>query len=630
MCPTPRRRACELGAHPGGPSRTNVTAIPLRKARAALDAGDLARARALAGEVLAKYPGNVDARAIAGESARREAYALHGAGDFESAARAFAEARLARPADARLANDHGACLQLAGDLDEAILAFERGVALGGDTDALENLASALHRRGRLDESRAAFERLAAHPRIRDPGRARMRAILQVPAIATSEDEIAAVRARLASDLAALAADPPAIASPEVRYVTPMFLAYHGESNRELHTALASVFRAATPSLAYTAPHCRRYAGPRGRIRVGFASSFLYDHSIGHTTRGFLERLDRARFEAFAIRIPPWRDDAIAAAIDAASDRVARLPASLAAMREAIAALELDVLFYQDIGMEPVSYFLAFARLAPVQCTSFGHPDTTGVDTIDAFVSGALIERAGTPELDYRERLYRIDDAAVLAWYHPPAPPARPRTRAELGFGDGERVYVCPQALFKLHPRMDRLFARVLEGDARATIVLIAAGEPAWREALERRHARTLGALASRVRFVPRMAHDDYLSLLLASDVALDSLPFNGMNTTLEAFAMGLPVVTLPTPLQRGRHTAGMYARMGLERYVAQDEDRYVELALRAAGDPAFRAAWSADIAARRDRLYRDDAVVRGFERFFADAVEEARQAHAAR
>ena len=321
----------------------------------------------------------------------------------------------ARPGDAALHNDLGACLQLEGELDDAIRAFERAVALGDDPDALENLASALHRRGRGDDSRAAFERLAAHPRARDRGRHRLRAILQVPAIAESEDQIAALRARLDRDLDALLADPPTIDAPEARHVTPMFLAYHGASNRDLHVKLSRVFRAASPGLAWTAPHCRDWRGASGRrIRVGFASSYLHDHSIGHTTRGFLERIDRARFEAFAIRIPPFRADAIAAAIDAASERVVTLPASLASMREAIAALELDVLFYQDIGMEPMSYFLAHARLAPVQCTSFGHPDTTGIDTIDAFVSGERIEPADDPARDYSERLHRACPARACS------------------------------------------------------------------------------------------------------------------------------------------------------------------------------------------------------------------------
>ena len=84
-----------------------MVASTLRKARAALDAGDLSRARDLAQAVLVRFPGNPEAREIAGECWRRDAYALLGSQRVDEAARAFAQARALQPADARLANDHG-------------------------------------------------------------------------------------------------------------------------------------------------------------------------------------------------------------------------------------------------------------------------------------------------------------------------------------------------------------------------------------------------------------------------------------------------------------------------------------------------------------------------------------------
>src|SRR5947199_133897 len=81
-------------------------------------------------------------------------------------------------------------------------------------------------------------------------------------------------------------------------------------------------------------------------------------------------------------------------IPRAADSVVTVPQDLAAAREAIARLELDVLFYQDVGLEPLSYFLAFSRLAPVQLTSFGHPDTTGIPNLDYFLSSSSYELPG--------------------------------------------------------------------------------------------------------------------------------------------------------------------------------------------------------------------------------------------
>ena len=156
-------------------------------------------------------------------------------------------------------------------------------------------------------------------------------------------------------------------------------------------------------------------------------------------------------------VPPVLDDEMARAIRAASDRVVVLPPALDAARRAIAELELDVLFYEDIGMDAFTYFLAFARLAPVQCVSYGHPDTTGIANVDYWVSNDLFEPADAAG-HYSERLFLLRDPGTTAYYYRPqlVPPAK--RREEFGLPEGATLYLCPQSLFKLHPDFDAILA----------------------------------------------------------------------------------------------------------------------------------------------------------------------------
>ncbi len=596
----------------------------LKKAAALLAMGDLAGARAIVGPIVERFPANAEARKLLAAAWYREGLAHARAGRYAAAFAPLQQAVAVAPDDAAIANDLGACVELAGDLTAALACYERACRLADLPLYLANLAKAQSRSGRYRAARETWLRLHAHPRATDRDRYALYAALQLPAIAQDEAEIDAVRAEVAAALAGLAARPLAIAHPEDGYAMPFFLSYHGRGNRELFVALAQILRRATPSLSFIAPHCTGYAGPHGpRLRVGFISAFLHNHSIGHTTRGFIAELDRRRFEVVTLRLPPFVHDELARTIDADSDRVVRVDGTLPEMRSTIAAQALDVLFFQDIGMEPWSYFLAFARLAPVQCVSFGHPDTTGIDTVDWFVSGELCERAEAAA-DYSERLHLVRRAGTLAYYEPPAAPeATDGAAAGTAAAPGVHRYLCAQTLFKVHPRMDALFGAILARDPAGEIVLIEATERQWTQALQSRLTRSLGALAGRVRFVARARHRAYLQLIASAHVSLDTVGFNGMNTSLEAFALDVPVVTLPTDLQRGRHTAGMYQRMGLERHVAATDDDYVDRAVRAGCDPAFRAAWAADIAANKAVLYRDAAVVRQFEDFFAAAVDAA-------
>jgi len=112
---------------------------------------------------------------------------------------------------------------------------------------------------------------------------------------------------------------------------------------------------------------------------------------------------------------------------------------------------------------------------------------------------------------------------------------------------------------------------------------------------------------------------------MVADVVLDPPFFGGGNTSYEAFAMGLPIVTWPGEFMRGRVTEGCYRQMGFTDLIADGLDSYVEIAHRLANDRAWREQVKTEIAARAHALYEDTEVVREFEKFFIAAVETNRR-----
>ncbi|WP_246237749.1 hypothetical protein [Caldichromatium japonicum] len=164
------------------------------------------------------------------------------------------------------------------------------------------------------------------------------------------------------------------------------LAYHDEDDRPLLEALSRLFRAKTPELNYTAPHIAAWQPPHNRrIRIGFCSQFLVGYTIGKLYQGLIRGLDRQHFEVVLIYPPQVKRDAVRQALSQSCDGAIELRGRQAEWQAQVAALALDALFYPDIGMSPATYFLAHARLAPVQLVSYGHPDTTGIDTLDYFL-----------------------------------------------------------------------------------------------------------------------------------------------------------------------------------------------------------------------------------------------------
>ena len=75
-------------------------------------------------------------------------------------------------------------------------------------------------------------------------------------------------------------------------------------------------------------------------------------------------------------------------------------------RHIIEEQKLNILIYCDIGMAPDTYFLSYSRLAPIQCNTWGHSDTSGIDTIDYYLSSVYYEKdINHPEDNYSENLY---------------------------------------------------------------------------------------------------------------------------------------------------------------------------------------------------------------------------------
>ena len=156
-----------------------------------------------------------------------------------------------------------------------------------------------------------------------------------------------------------------------------------------------------------------------------------------------------------------------------------LSRSLQVARDAIAEGKLDLVYYTDIGMEPLTYFLAFVRLARIQCVTRGHPQTTGIPTVDYFISSELCEpRVTHGEAHYSEQLACLP--IMGNWIRRPKRPEA-ASRDTLGLPTAAHLYGCLQSVFKLQPDFDAILGDILRRDTDARIVLLEGHKPYWTE-----------------------------------------------------------------------------------------------------------------------------------------------------
>ncbi|MFO1061425.1 MAG: hypothetical protein U1E53_31205 [Dongiaceae bacterium] len=354
-----------------------------------------------------------------------------------------------------------------------------------------------------------------------------------------------------------------------------------------------------------------------RIRVGIVSGLFRHHTVWKLMiKGWLTQLDRKRFAVFGYHTGDLRDEQTRLAAGLC-ERFVQGPLPQERWREEILADRPHVLLYPEIGMDPGAAWIAANRLAPVQCVSWGHPNTTGYPTIDYVLSSELMEPADG-DGHYTERLVRLPNLSI--YYEPLDVAPAPLDRAGLGLRPEATAYWCGQSLFKYLPRYDEVFARIARdaGDCQFAFIGSMHGDEVTAR-MQRRLERAFAAQGLEAQahcvFLPRLGLPQFVGAIGQCDVVLDSLGWSGGNTTLEGLAVDVPVVTMPGPLMRGRHSAAILRLMGVEETVAASVDEYVTIAVRLARDPDWRAALRRRMAEGKHRVYRDRTAIAALEDF---------------
>eukprot|EP00750_Incisomonas_marina_P022806 INCI4996.10.p1 GENE.INCI4996.10~~INCI4996.10.p1 ORF type:complete len:1172 (+),score=222.90 INCI4996.10:105-3620(+) len=587
---------------------------------------------------LVSAPGNAPASAaytnrLGEQATAQECMLMARMAQFEKAQRCLDTALQAHPESALLHNVYGVILMDQAEWSQALQHLERAVA-NGYSHALLNVATIFEIQGSLDEAAALFQR--AYSSLKDDAQAgaylRVKSALIVPKIMRSMNETATVRSRLAGVLKTLINQraPLQIDDPLNAGLTKGFyLAYHGLSNLNLKTQIAKLYTRATPSLSYVAPAIAHGAG-RGssggsgnRIFVGFVSRFFYRHSILKLMEGMIARLPRSRFYVVIFVVAPPSDAEIHH-LRLVADEVVPLPQDLASCRERIQAWSLDVLVYPEIGMDPVAFFLAFARLAPVQAVWWGHPDTTGIPTIDYFISSDV----EVPEAQnfYTEKLIRLKGLGT--YFERPAVPRlwtnasfASQLRFNLRVPSDANLYFCAQSLFKFHVHFDAAIRGILERDREGFVVMLKGRHPSWLRQLQQRLRGSLGDLLySRILFIPRMKSNQLMQHVAGATLMLDPFPFGGGVTSMEGFSLGVPIVTLgSSKFLRGRLTLAMYRDMDIWDCVADNVSQYIDIAVSIGTNKTLRAHLHKRILDRSDRIFEDQRAVQQWEEFLVNA-----------
>ncbi len=526
-------------------------------------------------------------------------------------------------------NNLGLALQELGRFDDAIASFQKALALQPDfADAHYIYGSALLAAGKASDAVKQYRRAIELDQMNGTARWAL-AMAHLRPIYDNVQDMLDARAGFAAAIADLDAwftpARAALGTTAVGSKQPFFLAYQARDNRALlepYGQLCARLMAAGSGPASRVPK----PGPLGgrKLRLGVVSAQVRDHSVWVAiTKGWIEHLDPKRFEVLVFHVGRYRDQETARARSEATDFI-DTPRTVAEWSDAIAGAQLDVLIYPEVGMDMLTTQLAAQRLVAVQMASWGHPHTTGLPTIDVFLSADLLE---PPQADahYSEKLVRLPHLGVCV--EPLTPHVEPLDLSALGLPSDEPLVLCAGTPFKYSPEDDAVWlalGRHLQAIGKGRLVFFESARAGLTQQLQQRLRRAFvqqGLDFDRtVSVVPTLPRGQFYGLMQRACLMLDTIGFSGFNTALQALECGLPVVAFDGAFMRGRLASALLRRVGLDAWIAGSHAEFVDKAMQLVNDPGAVQALRQQIAHVRGALFNDLEPVRALEQVLLDAV----------
>lgn len=556
---------------------------------------------------------------------KENAHKLYQEGRYEEAIAKYQQFLATKTRDATVYLAMSECYKNLDRTTEVIRTLEEGIRLYPTADQLHfALITYLQTTGKSQEAVACAE--AATRLFPNNYTFKILSKLMLPLVYDTEDEIKYYRQKFTAGLENLIQETTLETTEDIQNtlrglicITTFYLGHQGldvlNLQRQWGNLIHKIVAANYPQ--WIQPLAIPPLKESNKIRVGYVSNYLHSYSGTLWLTGWLKNCDKSKFEIYCYYTGN-EPDYVTKQFQDFSNKFHHIPGNLTAVCQQVIADELHILVFPEIGMDSQTVIMAGLRLAPVQCTAWGHPVTSGIPTIDYFLSSQLMEPENAQN-HYSENLILLPNIGV-AYPKPRDIPTLMKSRADFGLSDNDVLYLCCQAPFKYLPQHDYILAEIALRVPQAKFLFLRG--KLLQKRLKRAFAQVNLNYEDYCLFLKIPTRPDYLMVNLLSDIFLDTIGWSGGNTSLEAIACNLPIVTQPGEFMRGRHADSFLKMIGVTETIGKTDSEYIEIAVKLGLNSEWRQEVANRIKANCDRLFDDQACVRGLEEFYTQIVQQ--------
>ena len=355
---------------------------------------------------------------------------------------------------------------------------------------------------------------------------------------------------------------------------------------------------------------------KGKIKVGIISSHIHYHSVWNMfLKGVIKNLDADKFDIHIFYLKKRSDDET----ELTKKSVKYFHTGFKNLTEwanKIKNSEIDIAFYPEVGMHKLTIKLASMRLAPIQVASFGHPETSGLNTLDYYISSELLETSNSNSF-YSEKLIKLPGLGY--YFEPPTLKPSEIDFSKIGINLNSPIFLCLGAPNKFLPLYDWVFVEIIRRINNCQLVFVndlCGAFKVFKKRLKDKIEHSGFIFEKHVIFVPGQTREGYSALMKNADLLLDTIGFSGANTALQAIGCGLPVITREGRFQRTRHASAILRTIDVEELIANTEEEYIDLIEKITLDEVFKNKIRFKIKAKEKLLYKNENSIRALEDFF--------------
>jgi protein O-GlcNAc transferase len=452
------------------------------------------------------------------------------------------------------------------------------------------------------------------------------AIAQIPKVATSAEALIKSRHAFIEQLNFLQAIPDQKIAPDLsaKLISrhPFYLAYQDKNNEPLLSQFGEICTGLARPIQDSLNIEYISVQTQTKIRIGIISSFICSHPVWHAiTKGWVNHLNTEKFELHIFNTNGVEDEETELAKSKATS-YSNCGTEVLHAAQIIANQNLDIILYPEIGMDTVSKALACLRLATCQAVSWGHPETTGLKTIDFYLSAKLFEPENANEL-YSEELIQLPNLGTY-FESPDLEIVQPDLHS-FGINSSLPILICAGSPSKFSPDNDSVFVEIAKKLGQCQFIFFNFDNnltSPLRERLRLAFANAQLDANQFLRFIPFLKKEEFHGLMQKADLYLDTIGFSGFNTAIQAIACGLPVVTVEGARMRGRLASGILRYAGLQDLVCRSNQVYIDLVVELIQNREMLNSYRNKIAQSKTVLFNDLEPIKALEDFLIQQTKK--------